>query len=1099
MDRREDVGEVYPGGGFAGGHGGAIEDIVAALAELSNVSRELAQRIDGKVDKGDFAALELGDGATQKEVRQMLQNVLGKLKGLSACAAAMLSFAAFAIEPDIAWEDMPPTNKVRDVVEQFAPAPGDYAAVSNAAMNAVRPQSMTNYATRAELEAGWWSEWGLNGIPDGYVKERLFWSLDDAGWKLVLRRDSYFFVAVVEADEDTPDSLTFNFLTPDGSFVVTATRHRVAAPVPTKPEDIGAASTADLEPLLFAQYYPDGSVKSAAEFTADIKYDFATNGTERTATVRPFVPMPSDNNSNLEGRVVIPPLVDAQGNPYLTDDGTLYRVVGVSGGNTRDFNVNLTAIIAPSTVTTVGDNAFYKCTRLVSASFPATISIGGSVFERCGSLVSVSFPSATTIGPGAFTYCGSLASVSLPSAITIKNGAFMYCDSLASVSLPCVQVVEAWAFCDCNSLVSISLPSVTSVANNSFSYCDSLKSLDFPVLPNAAGNSMQGNVSLEQVSLYAATNIAGGALKYCYSLKSVNFGAKPRAFVPQCRANSFTDVPRDCVFIIPDEQYNAWTAPTIPDPEHEGESITNRWYGLVQAGYRFLRHSEWEYARRADVAAVASALDERTYVITTNTTTATRTTNDVWLANWDKSIVLRPAVTTGSSVGNWSGGGYELYCEPNSAASQGYAWTLQRNGGGGDQSTIATNTVPTLNFGMVNGVRYTLTRYGSYSIKTNTVLKAAKDYTDQQASAALTIVAGMAETIERNAVNAATQYVKAAPVEIPAAAAAKGVTFECAKPDPANPSATCGEEDNGAVAIGRNAKAAVTAAALNAAPSNTVGRSVSVAIGAEADATVSASATKNQAVAIGWHAQAKASNAVAIGGGAQHTFEDAMSGAAAYANASEAVAVGYSAKATANGAVQFGLGTNTTAKSFQFREWQVVNGRGQIPAERLADAADEIAGGMLSQLERLVSPGNMAVMYGGDDDQHIEPRLDGVCEVLMQPDTNGVWMAGAEAYVVPPLGSRNYDLVITNIPQAFRWDRSGEEPTLVPLPEDQNFLFDFSELPQEITPTLRCAASIGYVRGRSMVITNAPLVVRMRQPATNRVVVVVKPWDEMEL
>ena len=334
-------------------------------------------------------------------------------------------------------------------------------------------------------------------------------------------------------------------------------------------------------------------------------------------------------------------------------------------------------------------------------------------------------------------------------------------------------------------------------------------------------------------------------------------------------------------------------------------------------------------------------------------------------------------------------------------------------------------------------------------------------------------------------------------VDIPADAAARGVTFTCAKPNPDDPSQTCGEEDNGAVEIGRNAKAAISQSALSAAPDGTVARSVSVAIGAEADATASPDTTKSQGIAIGWHAQAKGSNAIAIGSGAQHTFEDAMSGASAYASESTAIAIGYSAKATAVGAVQIGPGTNSTAQSLQFRQWQVLDGSGQVPTGRLASAFAHVL--TPSSIERVLQPGNMAVVYGGLWDQVVEPRLDGLCEVEMsKAEGDERYMAGAETLVRPPLGSRNYDLVITNIPQAYRWEKDESEGRyLAPVPEDQNFLLSLEEIPSDMSQRLRCDPSIGYVNGNFMVLTNAPLVVKVRQPVTNRVVIVVKPWDEM--
>ena len=336
-------------------------------------------------------------------------------------------------------------------------------------------------------------------------------------------------------------------------------------------------------------------------------------------------------------------------------------------------------------------------------------------------------------------------------------------------------------------------------------------------------------------------------------------------------------------------------------------------------------------------------------------------------------------------------------------------------------------------------------------------------------------------------------------VDVPDDAAAKGVTFTCNKHDPDDPDVTCGDEDNGAVEIGVGAKAAVTPDALSSAPSGTVARSVSVAIGAGADATVSPGSTKNQAIAIGFHAQAKGSTSIAIGSGAQHSFEDQLSGAAAYASAGESVAIGYGAKSTAGKAVQLGHGTNSVPESLQFRQWQVVDGSGQIPSERLVRAADELTGGMIDQLDRLLQPGNMTVVYGDLSDQVIEPRLNGLCELELSKGTNDMYMGGAEARVAPPLGSRNYDVVVPYVPQAYLWEKNeGGDMELVSIPPKDNLLLNFSDLPADMSVCIRCASAVGYVQNTHfVVVTNAPCVAKVRQTSTNRVVVVVKPWDEL--
>ena len=207
----------------------------------------------------------------------------------------------------------------------------------------------------------------------------------------------------------------------------------------TSASDAGKAADAKatgdaLEPLLFAQYYPDGSVKSTAEFRSDIKYNFDT--TNYTATVKPFcaTSYPINDNSSLVGRVVIPPFVDAQGNPHIFDDGTRFKVVGVASGTDASMRQNmLSAIVVPTTVTSIGDYGFILCASLASVSLPAVTELGSGVFAACASLTSVSLPAVTDLKSGAFMDCSSLSSVFLPAVSNLSDRAFFRCTSLESV------------------------------------------------------------------------------------------------------------------------------------------------------------------------------------------------------------------------------------------------------------------------------------------------------------------------------------------------------------------------------------------------------------------------------------------------------------------------------------------------------------------------------------------------------------------------------------------------------------------------------------------------------------------------------------------
>ena len=296
------------------------------------------------------------------------------------------------------------------------------------------------------------------------------------------------------------------------------------------------AKISEVESLLFAQYYPEGNVKSAAEFTPDIKYN-DPDTTERTITVKPFCNTgdSENDNSSLVGRVVIPPFVDAQGSPYISDDGTRYKVVGLSGVSSAPAgnSTKLTGIIAPNTVTNIGDNAFRRCNSLTSVSLPSVTAIGSRAFSGCSTLAPVPLPAVTTVGEFAFEYCQyALTSVSLPSATTIEFGAFYNCISLTSVSLPSATTIGYSAFSSCAQLTSISLPSATTIGQYAFVSCGKLASVDF--------------------------------------------GGTPRLSVPTLGAGAFNSVPAACKIIVPYTQYDAWTA-------------ASGWSALQQ---EFVRHAE---------------------------------------------------------------------------------------------------------------------------------------------------------------------------------------------------------------------------------------------------------------------------------------------------------------------------------------------------------------------------------------------------------------------------------------------------------------------------------------------------------------------------
>ena len=92
-------------------------------------------------------------------------------------------------------------------------------------------------------------------------------------------------------------------------------------------------------------------------------------------------------------------------------------------------------LIAPNSITSIGNWAFQNCAALTSVDLPAVTSIGESAFSHCDLLPYVNLPNATTIAGNAFYYDVSLTTVDLGSATTIGNSAFMQCKNLSAVIL----------------------------------------------------------------------------------------------------------------------------------------------------------------------------------------------------------------------------------------------------------------------------------------------------------------------------------------------------------------------------------------------------------------------------------------------------------------------------------------------------------------------------------------------------------------------------------------------------------------------------------------------------------------------------------------
>lgn len=192
-------------------------------------------------------------------------------------------------------------------------------------------------------------------------------------------------------------------------------------------------------------------------------------------------------------------------------------------GNSAFDNEQLIEIVSiPSSVTSIGENAFEECTNIwkIVILGDSITSIGKGAFKDCHSLQEIILPPhITSIEDETFSSCYSLMSITIPKGVTsIGSDVFQYSTSLENIFveednemfthvrgvlfnkkkksivkypsgntnthyslLPGITHIEEDAFYEAEHLVSISIPeSVRSIGKSAFVWCTSLKNITIP-------------------------------------------------------------------------------------------------------------------------------------------------------------------------------------------------------------------------------------------------------------------------------------------------------------------------------------------------------------------------------------------------------------------------------------------------------------------------------------------------------------------------------------------------------------------------------------------------------------------------------------------
>ncbi|MCH5325612.1 MAG: leucine-rich repeat protein [Duncaniella sp.] len=141
----------------------------------------------------------------------------------------------------------------------------------------------------------------------------------------------------------------------------------------------------------------------------------------------------------------------------------IYNVFPTTG-SAGTVNINgtpvTTTLTVPEGVTSIG-RAFYGFKSLTDVTLPTTlVTLGDQAFTNCTGLTKIEIPEGVTTIGSAFFGCSNLAEVTLPSTLTtLKGSTFYNCSSLTSIVLPeALETIGAMTFNGCSALTEIISP-----------------------------------------------------------------------------------------------------------------------------------------------------------------------------------------------------------------------------------------------------------------------------------------------------------------------------------------------------------------------------------------------------------------------------------------------------------------------------------------------------------------------------------------------------------------------------------------------------------------------------------------------------------------
>ena len=198
----------------------------------------------------------------------------------------------------------------------------------------------------------------------------------------------------------------------------------------------------------------------------------------------------------------------------------------------------ITEVVIENGVTSIGNYAFYNCSKLTSVTIPGSVTaINTYAFGGCSALISITIPDGvTTIGTYAFYNCSNLTSLAIPKSVTsIGDYVFRFCSALTSFTVEkgnavyhsagncIIKTASKTLIAGCNASVIPDDGSVTAIGNYAFYNCSKLTSVTIPDGVTTIGSSaFSGCSALTSITIpKSVTSIGTYAFQSCSALTSL--------------------------------------------------------------------------------------------------------------------------------------------------------------------------------------------------------------------------------------------------------------------------------------------------------------------------------------------------------------------------------------------------------------------------------------------------------------------------------------------------------------------------------------------------------------------------------------------------